>query len=176
MKNFTDIVNRLKTELSMTMDKEVAEFLGMSKSAFAERKRRNVFPEEALRLADLKHPDLKLDLEYILTGQDDIHQKIKELDQRSWLKSINEDEIAPEDIAHHVSGVSITPPNANTYVLLNTEETLLLMWFRRSDSKSKKMILDVSKMSCDLSMATMKLNEYTEKERLKYTEKTKRKK
>ncbi|KGQ56900.1 repressor protein [Gallibacterium anatis] len=173
MKNFTDILNRLKTELSVTMDKDVAEFLGMSKTAFAERKRRGVFPEEALRLADLNHPNLKLNIEYILTGYEDIHQKIKMLDQNSI--PIKEDEIDPEEIIHHVSGVSITPPNANTYVLLNTEETLLLMWFRRSDSKSKKMILDVSKMSCDLSMANMRLNEYTEKERLKYTEKTKKK-
>lgn len=31
MKNFTDIANRLKTELSLTMDKEVAELLKMSK-------------------------------------------------------------------------------------------------------------------------------------------------
>ncbi|EGP03285.1 helix-turn-helix domain-containing protein [Pasteurella multocida] len=173
MKNFTDIANRLKTELSITMDKDVAEFLGMTKSAFAERKRRDVFPEEALRMADLRHPELKLNLEYILTGKSDIHQRIKELNQRSSLKPINEDEIDPEDIPNYVSGVSITPPDANTYVFLNTEETLLLMWFRRSDSKSKKMILDVAKMSCDLSMATMKLNEYTENERLKYTEKNK---
>ncbi|MBP4133555.1 helix-turn-helix domain-containing protein [Gallibacterium anatis] len=174
MKTFTDILNRLKTELSVTMDKDIAEFLGMTKSAFAERKRRDVFPEEALRLADLKHPDLKLNIEYILTGDEDIHQKIQKLDRYST--PIKEDEIDPDEIIHHISGVSITPPNANTYVLLNTEETLLLMWFRRSDSKSKKMILDVSKMSCDLSMATMRLNEYTEKERLKYTEETNKKK
>ncbi|MFQ1022754.1 helix-turn-helix domain-containing protein [Avibacterium paragallinarum] len=174
MKTFTDILNRLKTELSVTMDKDIAEFLGMTKSAFAERKRRDVFPEEALRLADLRRPDLKLNVEYILTGDVDIHQKIKELDQK--IPHIKEDEIDPENIPHHVSGISITPPNANTYVLLNTEETLLLMWFRRSDSRNKKMILDVAKTSGDLSIATMRLNEYIEKDRLNYTEKATRKK
>lgn len=71
MKSFTDKLNRLKTALSLTMDKDVAKFLGFTKSAFAERKRRGVFPEEALRLADLANPELKLDIDYILKGDRD---------------------------------------------------------------------------------------------------------
>ena len=71
MKNFTDIVNRLKTALSVSMDKDVAEYLNLTKSAFAERKRRGVFPEDALRLLELRHPELKLDVDYILTGNSD---------------------------------------------------------------------------------------------------------
>ena len=37
MKNFIDITNRLKTELSISMDKDIAELLGISKFSFAEK-------------------------------------------------------------------------------------------------------------------------------------------
>ncbi|WP_150538949.1 helix-turn-helix domain-containing protein [Actinobacillus vicugnae] len=159
MKNFTDCLNRLKTELSLTMDKDIAAFLGLSKSAFAERKRRGVFPEEALRLADLSNPHLKLDVEYILTGKKgNIHSFLA--------KHSNEViETAPEDVM--TAEVFITPKDADTNVLLNFEETLLLSNYRRSDSKGKKAIFDMAQMSCDLSIARMRLNEYTEKELLR---------
>ena len=159
MKNFTDQLNRLKTELSLTMDKDVAQFLGLSKSAFAERKRRGVFPEEALRLADLANPHLKLNVEYIMTGKkEDIH---------SFLDKLAKDpmHIDPED--YMTEEVFITPKNADTSVLLNFEETLLLRNYRRSSSKEKKAIFDMAQMCCDLSIARMRINEYTEKERLK---------
>lgn len=159
MKNFTDKLNRLKTELSLTMDKDVASFLGLTKSAFAERKRRGVFPEEALRLADLANPHLKLNIEYILTGKkDDIHSFLsKHSKEKTKLNS--EDYFAEE--------VFITPENADTTVLLNFEEVLLLSNYRRSDSKGKKAIFDMAQMSCELSIARMRLNEYTEKDQLK---------
>jgi bacteriophage CI repressor helix-turn-helix domain len=158
MKNFTDQLNRLKTELSLTMDKDVAQFLGLSKSAFAERKRRGVFPEEALRLADLANPHLKLNVEYILTG--------KKEDTHSFLNKISKNAIETSD-DYLTEEVFITPQNADTNVLLNFEETLLLSNYRRSSSKEKKAIFDMAKMCCDLSIARMRLNEYIEKDQLK---------
>lgn len=168
MKNFTNIVNRLKTELSISMDKDVAEFLGMSKSAFAERKRRGVFPEEALRLADLGHPELKLDVEYILSGQRNATREF--LVQNS--KRIISSHLSEDDF--NIEEVFITPKDAESYVLLNLEEILMLSWYRRSDSKGKSLIFDTAKMSCDLSIANMRLNEHTEKRLLSDTETKKR--
>lgn len=157
MKNFTNILNRLKTELSLTMDKDVAEFLGLTKSAFAERKRRNVFPEEALRLADLANPHKKLDVEYILTGKKD---PLSEFLARNS-KQVIQDGVDLEEC--ETEEIFITPLDADTNVLLNFEETLLISNYRRSSTKEKKMIFDLAQTTCDLSIARMRLNEYKEK-------------
>lgn len=54
--------------MRVSKDGEVAAALGLSKTAFAERKRRQSFPDKELRsLADTR-PDLKLDVDYVLTG------------------------------------------------------------------------------------------------------------
>lgn len=166
MKNFTNIVNRLKTELSLTMDKDIAQFLGMTKTAFAERKRRGVFPEEALMLADMKHPELKLDVEYILSGK-------KGNDFKNFLSQKNKERIANpidvEDIS--IEEQPITPKDADAYVLVNMEEKILLNWYRRSDTKGKSLIFDIANMTCNATLAKMRLSEYIEKQDLSYTEK-----
>lgn len=165
MKNFTDIVNRLKTELSVTMDKDIAEFLGMSKSAFAERKRRGAFPKEALMLADLKHSELKLNVEYILTGKrgDELDQFLSKTAREKVERHIDTEDIAIEE-------QPITPKDADAYVLVNMEEKILLNWYRRSDTKGKKLIFDMAKMTHEALLAQMRLIEYTEKEILNNTE------
>ncbi len=68
MQSFERSLERLKHELRVSKDSEVAAKLGMSKTAFSERKKRGSFPErEVLRLiAD--SPDLDLDVTYVLTG------------------------------------------------------------------------------------------------------------
>lgn len=67
--NFDRILLRLKEALGTPTDKETAELLGMSKSALAERKRRDAFPEDKLLALKAKHPELGLDITYILTGR-----------------------------------------------------------------------------------------------------------
>lgn len=161
MNSFTNQLNRLKTELSFSMDKEVAEFLGLTKTAFAERKRRGVFPEEALRLADLMHPELKLNVEYILTGKRDIVREFLE-DERKGLESeypLNPDDFPKEELF-------FTPKDAHTYVLLNSEEMELLMYYRKSDSKGKNTIFDVAQISKDLSIEKLKRLERSERRAL----------
>lgn len=170
MKNFTNIVNRLKTELSITMDKDVAEILGMSKSAFAERKRRGVFPENALRLLELERPDLKLDINYILTGIRDAGNPNEEL-----VNAIKATEINMDDYHYKVSPSLITPSDAISPVLLNMDEIKLLANFRRSDNRGKQLITETAKVCCDHSIANMRLAEYTEKEQLDYIKKTSKK-
>ena len=64
--NFDQISLRLKQQLGVTTDKEMAEALGMSKTAFAERKRRGVFPAE--NVAVLAGKNKNIDVEYVLTG------------------------------------------------------------------------------------------------------------
>ncbi|OOF85855.1 hypothetical protein BKG93_04030 [Rodentibacter ratti] len=163
MENFTNILNRLKTVLSVSMDKEVAEFLGLTKSAFAERKRRGVFPENALRLAELNHPELRLDIDYILTGESG-NPSYDELDVISSLK--NTDMSNKETFKTEIPS---TPVDADTSVLLNFDEMRLLSYFRKSDMKGKQLLLDTGKMCQEYSLTMLKWTEYTEKDKLNYT-------
>lgn len=61
-------LNRLKTALGKTKDKEVAAALGIGEKAFNARKTRNSFPEKELRALAQRRPELDIDVEYVLTG------------------------------------------------------------------------------------------------------------
>jgi len=63
--DFLSIINRISDLLHLRFDSEVADFLGMKKSNFSQRKRRNTVPyDEIKRLCEEKN----LSLEYILYG------------------------------------------------------------------------------------------------------------
>lgn len=66
---FSDSLARLKHALRVSKDQEVAAFLGMGKTAFAERKKRNSFPERELLALAKQRPELGIDPHYVLTGQ-----------------------------------------------------------------------------------------------------------
>lgn len=65
---FSDCLNRLKPMLRVSKDQEVAAALGLSKTAFSERKKRGSFPDRELRALARERPDLNIDVEYVLTG------------------------------------------------------------------------------------------------------------
>ena len=66
---FSDSLGRLKHELRVSKDGEVAAVLGLSKTAFSERKKRNSFPEKELKELAQKRPELAIDVLYVLTGE-----------------------------------------------------------------------------------------------------------
>jgi transcriptional regulator with XRE-family HTH domain len=66
---FSDSLERIKHYLRVSKDQEVAEALGMSKTAFSERKKRGSFPEKELRALAQQRPDLGIDVEYVLHGR-----------------------------------------------------------------------------------------------------------
>lgn len=68
MNFFEEAALRLKQQLKATEDKQVAEALGMTGSAWTQRKKRNSFPEKELYALVAKRPDLGLDVDYVLTG------------------------------------------------------------------------------------------------------------
>ena len=65
---FNDKLNRLKTVLGVTKDKEVGEALSLKEKAFNARKTRGSFPEKELRALAQQRPELGIDVEYVLTG------------------------------------------------------------------------------------------------------------
>lgn len=67
--NFFDEASlRLKQQLGMTQDKDVALALALSPRAWAGRKQNGAFPEKELYALAAKRPDLRLDVDYVLTG------------------------------------------------------------------------------------------------------------
>ncbi|GHT92585.1 hypothetical protein AGMMS49545_10370 [Betaproteobacteria bacterium] len=66
---FEESLLRLKKQLGVKEDKEVAEFLGLSATAFNKRKQRGSFPETELYALAAKRPELKLDVGLVLYGE-----------------------------------------------------------------------------------------------------------
>lgn len=69
MQEFDQQLLRLKAQLRVTSDQDVAALLGMSKAAFSDRKRRGSFPVDKLQALAHQRPDLPLDVLYVLTGK-----------------------------------------------------------------------------------------------------------
>lgn len=67
-KEFDQILMRLKAQLNISQNKKIASLLGMTYDGFYARRQRDSFPEEKLRILSEQRPELKLDVEYILTG------------------------------------------------------------------------------------------------------------
>lgn len=70
MRDFEKLLLRLKQALQMTEDQAVAAALGLTKAAFADRKRKDSFPVERLKALAHDRPDLAIDVDYVLTGVD----------------------------------------------------------------------------------------------------------
>ncbi|MFT4243542.1 MAG: hypothetical protein QM569_14815 [Acidovorax sp.] len=69
MNFFEEATLRLKQQLAVTQDKEVASYLGLSPRAWAGRKQSANFPEVELYALAAKRPELKINVEYVLTGR-----------------------------------------------------------------------------------------------------------
>lgn len=69
MSLFEGALLRTKEQLGVQSDKEVAARLGLSATAFSDRKKRDAFPEDKLRALAQQQPELGIDVAYILTGK-----------------------------------------------------------------------------------------------------------
>lgn len=69
MNNFLETSLRLKQQLGVSNDKDLAEQLGIGPTAWANRKKRGAFPETELRALASRRPELPLDVDYVLTGK-----------------------------------------------------------------------------------------------------------
>lgn len=69
MRSFDEKLLRLKQALRTTEDQEVAAALGMSKAAMAQRKKRGAFPDDKVAALAVARPDLRIDVQQVLTGR-----------------------------------------------------------------------------------------------------------
>ena len=65
---FEEAALRLKQQLGVTQDRDVAGALNMTPRAWAGRKKNNSFPDADLYALAAKRPELSIDVNYVLTG------------------------------------------------------------------------------------------------------------
>ena len=111
---FVDFLYRVKQELDFKYDKDVAAFLGLDEKAFSARKRRDSIPEKDLRAALARHPEIKVDVDYILTGS------------RGFI----------DKSTKHPVGFALQE--------LTDEEQKLITYFREATTKDKEMIMYIA--------------------------------
>lgn len=97
MSFFEEATLRLKQQLKVSEDRQVAEILGMTSQAFVMRKKRGSFPEKELWALVAQRPDLKLDVGYILNGISKSHAApvkslIKIIDRFLTVYNLNTDQ------------------------------------------------------------------------------------
>ncbi|QBH95753.1 transcriptional regulator [Limnobaculum zhutongyuii] len=67
---------RLKEQLGIQHDKDIAVLLGLGVTAFSGRKERGSFPVNHLLALAAKRPDLHIDFTYVLNGEPPISSEI----------------------------------------------------------------------------------------------------
>ena len=143
MKIFEAQLLRLKQATNVLEEKDIADLLGMHKSAFSARKKRDVFPEEKLWALAHKRPDLNIDVLAVLTGiSSEGHAKIAALNRAA--------ELLPPDVSDYKK---IKAHKAKTIKAMeesgkqNPRESQLLARFRASDESGKKLIEGTAKLA-----------------------------
>lgn len=134
MSEFNAQLGRLMLALGVSQEQEVAELLGMSKQALADRKRRDSFPNDKLKALAGDRPDLRLDVKYILTGvSDELERRLSALKNATAIAS------------------KVAEPKARAYIqtaafemavnALSPDEQQLVHCFRRADTKGQALLL-----------------------------------
>lgn len=82
---FDEATLRLKQQLKVTEDKQVAAVLGLSEGAWKMRKKRSSFPMQEIFDLAAEHPELGLDPDWIKTGHG-IHMSTDSKDEAYLLQ------------------------------------------------------------------------------------------
>lgn len=127
MNIFKESTLRLKQELHVTQDKEVAALLGLSPRAWAGRKERGVFPDKELLSLMQKRPELNLDFDYVTTG----------------IRAAVYDGFAKEGQPEHYAEPSKIGDLAD---LISVNEHNILHAYRTADDSGKQALISVAKL------------------------------
>lgn len=146
MKIFEEKLLRLKQEVKLSEDQEVAALLGLSKAAFADRKKRDAFPDEKLWALAQKRPDLKVDVLAVLTGiSSKGHAKIALEEQASKLLPHGANDLAS------IKKSKVKIKAAMSSKAESEREVLLLESFRQANDQGKNLIEATAKMAAGSS-------------------------
>lgn len=120
---FTRRLARLKAELGVNFESDVAKALGMSLEALCNRRRRGSFPEDDLRSLARHRPDLGIDVEYVLAGRPVRHAvspNVEEWLSAQWARASSREELLKEALDTQVPsmayGFVISTPDGEIHV------------------------------------------------------------
>lgn len=137
MENFEKVLLRCKEQLSVSTDKEVAELLGLSVKAFTARKSRDSFPTDKLLAFSARHPEMKVDTDYILKGW----SARKNVEQMTEIAAGIQRNINDTNQELEALGTVMVKDVAGAYGGLTTDEALLLRLFRQSTGVGREAII-----------------------------------
>ncbi len=134
MRAFDRQLLRLKQALGLVEDQAVAAALGMSKAAFADRKRRDAFPVDKLKALAADRPDLRLDLRHILSDtSDELERRLAALATATKIAGFVDDEGARYEVQERAFMALVEH--------LDADEQRLVHCYRRADTKGKALLL-----------------------------------
>lgn len=127
MTEFEKKLIRLKEQLGVAQDKEIAAILGMESRAFTARKARGAFPEDKVRALVVDYPNL--DVRYVITGMRD----------SAALKFAVQANIEMQKQAQRYQEIYGVKEGAGKYA--SDDEDELLRIFRAANAAGKSVIL-----------------------------------
>lgn len=134
MRVFDQQLLRLKQVLGLTEDQAVAATLGMSKAAFADRKRRDAFPVDKLKALATDRPELRLDVSYVLSGvNDELQRRLDAVSMATRIADSVQDERSRYDVQAQVFEALVDQ--------LSTDEQRLVHCFRRANAKGRALMM-----------------------------------
>lgn len=137
MREFDQQLLRLKQALGVTEDQAVATALGMTKAAFADRKKRDAFPTDKLKALASDQPALRIDVGYVLTGES------HELERRlSAIASATRTSMRVKDPA---ARYAVQEDAFRALVeSLSEDEQRLVSYYRGADEQGKTVLLSTA--------------------------------
>lgn len=122
---FEKMTMRLKQQLGIKADKEVAGLLGISPTAWIGRKKRGSFPDTELLALMTKRPDLNIDFDYVTTGI------------ASSVFGVLAEEAKPEHFRNPAKAGALTG-------LISVEEQNILRAYRTANDNGKRALIAVA--------------------------------
>lgn len=133
---FSEALSRLKHELRVSKDGEVAALIGLGKTAFSERKKRGSFPDREVVALARNRPELGVDVAFVLTG---VRAKTQ-----ATLAGIR----AAADVAARMpgddEGRALAAAAIARQIVLQSDEQMLLDAYRAMDAAGKKALLSAA--------------------------------
>lgn len=149
MRAFDQQLLRLKQALGVTEDQAVAAALGLSKAAFADRKKRGAFPIDKLKALAGEQPGLRIDVNFVLTGES------LELERR--LAAITAGTKAANRIGEERARRAVQEEVFRAVVeSLDQDEQRLVADFRAADAQGKAVLLSTATLLANAQPAKPK--------------------
>ena len=149
MREFDHQLLRLKQTLGETEDQAIAAALGMSKAAFADRKKRDAFPVDKLKALASDNPALRIDVGYVLTGEsNELERRLYAVKKATRIASGVRDGDSRAAVQDEVFRALVDA--------LSEDEQRLVSYYRSADAQGKAVLLSTASLLANAQPAKPK--------------------